>query len=357
MPGQKERPLELSDFASELNREILANPYKFLGLPETASIADVRQGYIKTSRRYHPDMINPTFDSRDLNAKYTAADFASLEESIVKALGVKQEDVFRRINEIVSAVENQDSREQERRAKALKAIQAAAHEKMVQLNTAYGVIKARSNPKYWNSPVGYEHVKQYNPHEKAFEQEIKLEANAELTLYPDSYEYWVPGAYLSYDMGPIPDHPWYDDEFRYATVVKHLFVYKELSDGRQQISRVLLEPFFKNFALNEAQQEVFVRLLLTHEGSEEIMQALGIENERNINIKDKDKWLYLLKFRRHVNEMLTLSTEPSWHEDNPIKMRWEDGKLILKEYTETIFSEADVMLLSTLAYGPMLTSG
>lgn len=358
MPGQKERPLELSDFASQLNREILANPYKFLGLSETASIADVRQTYINMSRRYHPDMIHPTFDSRDLKAKYTAADFASLEELITKALGVKQEDVFQKINEIVSAVESQDPREKERRAKALKAIQAAAHEKMVQLNTAYEMIKARSNPNYWNSPVGYEHVKQYNPHEKSFEQEIKLEANAELTLYPDSYEYWVPGAYLSYDFGPVPDHPWCDDEFRYATVVKHLFVYKELSESRQQISRVLLEPFFKNFELDEAQQETFVRLLLAHEGSEEIMQELGINRGTAGDTKDeRDKELYSLKFRRHVNEMLTLDTEPTWHEDNPIEMRWEDGKLILKEYTETIFSEADVMLLSTLAYGPMLTSG
>lgn len=356
MPGQKERPLELSDFASELNREILANPYKFLGLPETASVADVRQIYIKTSRRYHPDMINPTFDSRELNAKYTAVDFASLEESIVKSLGVKQEDVFQEINEIVSAVENQDPREKERRAKALKVIQAAAHEKMVQLNTAYEAIKARSNPKYWNSPVGYEHVKQYNPHEKAFEQEIKLEANAELTLYPDSYEYWVPGAYLSYDWGPPEDHPWYDDEFRYATVVKHLFVHKELEEGRQQISRVLLDTFFKNFELNEAQQEVFTQLLVSQKTAEQIMEAMGIKSDHEIGSANFHEWYYPNRFRRHTNEMLTLSTEPTYHH-SPIEMRWEEGKLILAEYTETIFSEADVMLLSTLAYGPMLTSG
>jgi len=355
MPGQKERPLELSDFASELNREILANPYKFLGLPKTASIADVRQIYIKTSRRYHPDMIDPRFDSRDLKARYAAADFASLEESIVNALGVKQEDVFQKINEIVAAVESQDPKEQKRRAMALKAIQAAAHEKMVQLNTAYEAIKAHSDPRHWNAPVGYEHVKQYNPKEKAFEQEIKLEANAELTLYPDSYEYWVPGAYLSYDWGPIPDHEWYEEEiFRCSTVVKHLFVYKELQEGRQQISPVLLETFFKNFELDEAQQETFCQLLVAQKTAEETMEAMGIEGGKSS--EDPGKWLYALKFRRHVNEMLTLSTEPTYHR-SPIKMRWEDGKLILKEYTETIFSEADVMLLSTLAYGPMLTSG
>ncbi|MBU2051841.1 hypothetical protein KKH13_01390, partial [Patescibacteria group bacterium] len=90
---------------------------------------------------------------------------------------------------------------------------------------------------------------------------------------------------------------------------------------------------------------------------EEIMKALGIErHDEDIDYKkDYKKWLYSLKFRRHVNEMQALDTEPSWHESNPIEMRWEDGKLILKEYTETIFSEADVMLLSTLAYGPMLS--
>ncbi len=43
---------------------------------------------------------------------------------------------------------------------------------------------------------------------------------------------------------------------------------------------------------------------------------------------------------------------------NPrIDMRHEGGKLILKDFTETILSETDVMLLSTLAYGPMLSNG
>ena len=347
MTGQKERPLELSDIASELNQEILANPYKFLGIPETAGIAEVRQTYINLSRRYHPDMIHPTFKNADLEARYSATDFAGIDSSIVKELAAHQ---------IIASKPTQDLKEQERRSLALKAIQAAAHEKMVQLNTAYEAIKARFDPRHWNVPVGYGHIPQYNPMEKAFEQEIKLEANAELTLYPNSYEYWVPGAYLQYDWGPIPDHEWYDEEiFRECTVVKHLFIYKELQEERQQISRVLLEPFFKNFALNEVQQKTFIRLLLAHEGVKEMMKALGIREL--VNPEDKGKWLYTLKFRRHVNEMQTLDTEPTWQEERPIEMRWEDGKLILKNYTETIFSEADVMLLSTLAYGPMLGSG
>jgi len=356
MFGQKEQPLGLSDLASELNQEILANPYKFLGLSDTATIAEVRQTYIQTSRRYHPDMINPSFDSRDLNNRYTAADFVSLPGLMADGLGSKQEDLFQKINEAVAAVASQDPKDQITRAIALKAIQAAAHEKMVRLNTAYEAIKARSDPRRWNALVGYEHVKQYNPLEKAFEQEIKLEANAKLTLYPNSYQYWVPGVYLSYDWGTIPDHEWYDEEiFRECTVVKHLFVYKELSDGRQQISSVLLDPFFKNFGLNQGQQELFISLLLAHEGAEGIMKALGIRER--VDSEDEGKWLYALKFRRHVNEMLTLDTEPTWQEEKPTEMRWEDGKLILKNYTETIFSEADVMLLSTLAYGPMLNRG
>ena len=64
-------------------------------------------------------------------------------------------------------------------------------------------------------------------------------------------------------------------------------------------------------------------------------------------------FLYLLKFGRHINEMISLSTEPTWSYDS-IQMLFDNGKMILKAYTETMFSEADVMLLSTLAYGPML---
>lgn len=354
MPGQKERPLELSDFASELNREILANPYKFLGLPETATIAEVRQTYINATRRYHPDMINPSFDSQNLREIYVPGDFATIQSPFSKELCPNLEDIFKKVNEILAKEKTADPKEKELRAAALKAIQTAAHEKMVKLNTAYEVIKARFDPKRWNSPLGYEHIKQYNPREKDFEQEIKLEANAELTLYPYAYEYWVPGAYIEYDWGPVPDHEWYDEEiFRECTVVKHLFVYKELSEGRQQISQVLLDTFYKNFGLDENQQETFVKLLLGGRGADEIMKAMGIERVPNEAVEDRKRWLYALKFRRHINEMQALSTEPTWS-NYPIEMRWENGKMILKGYTETIFSEADVMLLSTLAYGPML---
>jgi hypothetical protein len=38
-------------------------------------------------------------------------------------------------------------------------------------------------------------------------------------------------------------------------------------------------------------------------------------------------------------------------------MQIKDGKMILKGQTESVLSEADVILLETIAYGPMLRNG
>lgn len=293
-----ERPLTLSDITSEEHKDASYNPYATLGVPENATIADVRVAYISKARLYHPDMIDP---------------LSSIEARL------------------------------------------AAHEKMVQLNFAYEMIHTKYSRKEWNTVAGYSFTTVYNEKEGHDNQEIKLEGDAEVIIYPNSWEYWVPGAYLLYDLGPPDDHPWYPDSFRHATVVKHLFIYKELQEGKQPVNPALLKSFFDTFTLNNTQRELFNKLLAPYESSTYIMSALGIQHDKDVPWGEiVNNWYYSNRFRRHTNEMLTLETEPdrSYH---PIRMVTDENQLILEDYTKTILTEPDIMLLSTLAYGPLLT--
>ncbi|MCX6794019.1 MAG: J domain-containing protein [Candidatus Gottesmanbacteria bacterium] len=355
MNESQPRPIEMSDIASEIHKEILKNPYKYLGLSEDASIADIRSVYINKSRLYHPDMIDPRFDSGKLTARYNQTDFKKLEPQIAKDLHTTPTNLFKMVKKWLREYDPKDA---EQRAKVLKAVQAAAHEKMIELNTAFEAIKSRYSRDHWNSPSGYSRHKYQNITEGFTDEDISLEAqHAELTIYPNAYESWVPGAYLRFDLGPIDDHWWYDDELRHTIVVKHLFIYKELQEGRTQISPRLLEQFFDNFRLDDSKQKIFLDLLVKRVNSPDIMQALGIEDENHFPMDThRSDWYYSNRFRRHVNEMLTLRTEPDW-KYKQITLQSEGTQLILEDYTQTILTEADVMLLSTLAYGPLLKHG
>lgn len=350
-----ERRLEISDIATQQGADIKENPYRFLYLPEDASVADARRAYIGLSKTYHPDLVNPRFDAQQFGKLYSQQDFESIDEKIASALGVNQELLFETISESLtaSALET-DKKEGEKKAQALDAIRAAAHEKMIILNRAYEEIKLRFSPKEWNTLAGYDFEKYYDYEEGGYDnRRVNLEGKGELDIYPNHYEHWVSGTYLSFDYGPIPDHPWYDWILRHSVAIKHMFVYMELQEGRDKISRVLLEPFFDNFQLNDQRQELFMELLIAREPTEEIMKKMDIPDDYGISAHEFDKWYYPNRFRRHTNEMKTLLTEPT-RIYNQVELRLEDGKLILKEYGETVFSEADFVLFSTLAYGPMI---
>lgn len=352
-----ERKLIISDLISQQDAEIIEDPYRFLGLPEDAPLADVRRTYIGLAKIYHPDLVNPSFEVQHLKEVYTPQDFSSLEEEIISNLDSDQDSLFETITQALSIPEREFEAKPGRREEALRAIRSVAHQKMIVLNRAYEEIKSRYSPRERNALVGYDFETYYNWDERYDNQRVYLEGRGEVTIYPNNYEYWVKGAYLSFDYGPVQDHPWYDWLLRHAVVVKHLFVYMEIQEGRRQISRVLLEPFFECFNLGKAQQELFLDLLVKGKSTKDIMEEMEILSESKlpyVSPEEKNKWLYSLKFRRHTNEMRTLSTEPDWS-DNPIKLKLDSGKLTLQEYGETVFSEADYILLSTLAYGPMIT--
>lgn len=111
---------------------------------------------------------------------------------------------------------------------------------------------------------------------------------------------------------------------------------------------------FDCFGLDNEQSNLLVGMLSDGKDTATILKKIGIPNEQEIDSRDnRDAWLKSLKFRRHVNEILTLSTEPDL-DLNRVSFELKNNTLTLEEYSQTNFSEADYTLFLTLAYGPLL---
>lgn len=357
---EEKQQLKFSDVASELHAKILKNPYKFLGVSDNASFEEVRRRYIAQAKLYHPDMVNPSFDSQALVTRYTAADLEAVLHFSNKKSDSNPKELLEDLKATLLAVQNTTEADQKKQARALETIQAAAHEKMVQLNTAFEAIKLRINPKQQNMLAGYD--TQTFSYEGYSYQQINLEGKGEVTIDSSTRDFFMSGAELWFDWETFPNHPYEDRDigFQQSLFIKHLFVYKELQDGRQQISQVLLQPFFEHFRLDSPQQETFMRLLVANKDSENIMEELAIPpcSELDHGGPLSDDWFYSRRFQQYTNEMQTLDSSTCSYENSPITMRFENEQLFLdvKYRSETVFSSTDVILLETLAYGPMLSS-
>lgn len=328
----------MSDFATALDLEIVKNPYRFLGLPQGAPIEDVRRSYIRLAKLYHPDLVNPSLSGKNLPQLYSQSDLeaAGIECSIEEL-----------IEHLTRAFEDEE------KAEALERIRLLAHKKMVEINRAYYEIKSRYDPERWNQLFGYDFEPVFNEEEEEWDRVVHLEGRGKIVVYPNHYEFWVAGPYLSFDYGPDDDHPWEDWYFRHELNLKHMFAHIELREGKP-LSGILLEPLFDCFGLDESQSQRLIELLCEGKSTEEVMDELGIPHENKINFReDWDGWLYSLKFRRQINEITTLMREPTRHE-NGIELIVEEDGLTLKDFDESRFSEADYMLFLTLAYGPLM---
>lgn len=352
----KERQLEFSDIASELHAEILKNPYQFLGLPDNADFAEVRGTYLAKARFYHPDMVNPGFDIKTLARRYTPEE---IEVVLHCQPSPHPEEPTENLEAAILEIEQTTKVDLKERDRILEAIRGAAHEKMVQLNTAFEAIKVRIGQRQWKTFAGYDSRTVVEDEGFSYQQ-VFLEGTAELNIFQQKLgAYMIPGAYLFFDWGLPIDHEyqtWRESDYRYNIAVKHLFVHQELQERRSKITPVLLQPFFAMFKFEPAQQQQFTNLLLEQKySSGYIRELMGFPDYSEVK-QLSAAWFRTRDFESQVNEMQKLS----WFHDpwNPrIDMRYEGGKLILKDFTETILSETDVMLLSTLAYGPMLSNG
>lgn len=336
-----ERSLQLSDFAVKDELEIIKNPYQFLHLPVDASPAQARASYVRLAKDFHPDLVQPSFDLGKISKLFT-------------------DDPEAKIRIIHTFTEEKDNSEERR--KALEEIRQQAHRRMILVNRAYEQIKTRYNPEKWREIFGYQPDPKFNHKENTMYDQIFLEGRGQITLFTQPFKYWVAGPYLSFDFGPDFDHPWEDWGYRHSLPIKHLFANLERKEGKD-VSPILLEPMADCYRLGSKKFTLMRELLRTKKTSKEIMEAMEIPNAWFIlgegwkSDQEKDQWLYNLRFCRHLNEILTLNVEPDWldeFDELGVSAKETEGKLILKDYAKTEFTEADYLLFITLAYGPLL---
>ncbi len=253
----------------------------------------------------------------------------------------------------------------------LSCIRTMSHKRMITLNSAYAHIKALYDPQEWKKLFGYEVKTVFNEREGFDNKEIFLEGDGEVTVYPNHYEYFSAGPYLHFDYGVDPDHPWTEPYHRAGMSLKHIFANKELREGKK-ITPALLSQLFDCFQLDAKKRDVILGALNDGGTSEDVMKVVGIPTDNELNEKYRgpktgklfETWQYGLRLRRQLNEITTLNSEPSWHEDafslfgcentGYITMEMNGDKMTLNGYDQSNFSEADYTLFLTLAYGPML---
>lgn len=229
---------------------------------------------------------------------------------------------------------------------AKEKIRAQAHTKMVLLNKAYQEIKSRHDPQEWNTLFGYTFADTGDGTKEVF-----LEGFGKIQIYPkhtaEHTNYWVGGAYL--DFCP---HPWsnrvYRDKygFTHRINVKHLFAAIELRQNGK-INPSLLKPLIDCFGL-EKNADTLLNMLETGESSFDIVYTI-INDKKH---KFSEDCAHTLRFQ--LEEITEMRAGPDVYDWPNVNFKFDEGKLILED---AIFSEADYILLSTLAYGPMLVSG
>lgn len=350
------RTLQLSDFMSEYEESIIKNPYRFLGLPEGASLEEVRSRYITLSKQFYPDAVSVRLRKEPetlltLDALKEAA--ISYDES--EGLAGLFQDV-----ELLQE-ESEDSQLVDRQELARERILGWAHMNMVILNRAYQEIKNRTDPRIWNQLLGYTTRTVFDKKIGFDVKEISLEGQGEVVIYPRPHDFMVAGPYLLFDFGEEADEPWHtvmegiEPYYRHHLPLKHLFAYMELSEGKP-ISRVLLEPLLDCFGL-DCSADKLSSLLAGWGSLHTLTENFSIKWKNGIPENPPQKLGAGIDFRDYNWRLERALYEISMLYDsikNPIQVERKNSGLILTGHEPSIFSEPDYILFLTLAYGPLL---
>lgn len=336
-----QRMLEPSDFKTKYETAIKNDPYSFFGLPKDAPIEDVRRRYKHLAMMYFPDVLGAKLGiySPDYNP---SKDPTSYEDLMSQWNSIKKE------LDNIKSTGKVDNREEE--------IMRKAHQALVIINRAYEEIKSRYDPKKWNQLCGYDLERVFNSQESNYVNRVTLEGRGELTIYTYPYNYWAAGTWLMFDYGPNELEMLYGSDYQNGVNLKHFFAHVERSKG-QEVSRILLEPLFDCFSLTKEQSNELLRLVSSRQSTvASTIETLNIPSIRPVEYKkDHDGWLRLLQFRRQIEDVLSPRIfDEQYHKmTNPFTFN-NNGTLTLRGHDETVFSEPDVILFLTLAYGPLL---
>lgn len=352
--------------------EIAENPCKFLYLPEDATLAQIRDAYIRLSKKWFPDLIYPENNEQRerifgkeppleiIDSKVWLKELSDLQPLNAKKLEKlspdEQEDYRKK---------HQAYREKEIEYERIKAeMRLRATEKMQILNKAYAAAKKRFSKQEIESFAGFEWTKktlQALGGMFGFEYEaLNLERNGQLRKNTGK---WAidSDVYLAFDFGEkyLAD----EHDYRQYLTLKPFFAWTELIQAKG-LCPTLLDDVTKAYKLDDDQAEQLRMMILNQEEPEFILAALNISPEKGEHYK-------LLYFLDDVYEGPTYTHQVGArnHVSYPLGVEFTpDERLILKyesqesEYDfcgggykrEDQFSQLDLQMMRAIAYGPLL---
>ena len=317
--------------------EIAENPFKFLYLPEDTTLAQVRDAYIRLSRKWFPDLIYPedkeqyeriferesSIQGRDYDTWFAEwQNFARPEihgvEGLEKLTPKEQENYQKK---------HQAYREKEVEYERIKAeMRRRATIKMQILNKAYAAAKKRFSKQEVESFAGFEWTKE-TLHALggmvSFEYEaLNLEGNGQLRKNTGK---WAinSDAYLAFDFGEKYLADAYD--YRQGFALKPFFAWTELIQGTG-LCPTLLDDITKVYKLGDDQAEQLRMMILNHEEPEFILATLNI-------LIEKREHYELLNFLDDVYDGPTYTHQvgPRNYASHPLGVEFTpDERLILK---------------------------
>jgi hypothetical protein len=375
---------------TEEEKDIRANPFSYLGLEEGATFGQVRDAWRQHARMWHEDMMRPddirsfrTIFGQDPHGNFPIDGFNADEWSrrllafappvILPVEEVENMSEEGRL-EYVQSIEAHRQMEEEYAAVKMEMVRRA-HEKMINLKIAYEAICSKFSRREIESVAGFS----WNEGESSglmgtinqkFEY-IHLEGGAELqrnnrfvdpsgNLFLSLYDSNEVG--IHFDRGEVylADRA----EYRQSIDLQTFFAWLDLIQLRE-LSPQLLRGIEKSCSLSPNQREQLRVMLTNHEDISVILEVLSLGDE-----KKKDNLIsfittvyfgpscdFQIDRRNGAYYPLGVELDPDGSMTFKYHNQSAPGCSLASFPDQTQFTKADVTLMRSLAYGPMLEGG
>ncbi len=355
-------------------KDILQNPFKFLGVESNSDFATVRAAWINLAKKWHPDKVNvfrsnlveqyfgaqpdflrdgETIDSWSKRISMQAPDVKS--ESEISAMSTEDREHYVRRHQLFEAVE------QERTAIKSR-MGAISHDKMRVLNLAYKVAQDYFSGDDLRSLAGFKwedytlrvdlgeslHFFRY--------KHLSLEGDGLLSKEIGPHAVW-PEPILLFDYGTTQMAR---DDYRQQVSLRAFFAWADLKQGNE-FSSLLLKDIVDHCELNDDQTEQLRLMLINRESVNFMLETLGLEGHKSFGlIHPANTIMYGPKFTQTVgwdsDEFYSLGVE--FREDGGMTLRYltQDNPMFCWGGYEdqANFTSADVKMMRAIAYGPLL---
>ncbi len=382
---QAYKSIELTGIPNEEEKDILKNPFKYLGLPNTTTFDQIRAAFISYSKVYHPDIVNPQNKrQRELIfgiKPYKLESGENLDEWL-KEIAKQHPPETKSVGELdkMTEKERENYRNEheayhilEEKYEAVKTeMRVRATKKMQIITKAYKAAKALFSEQVTSGLGGFEWERVIQksdflqslggPDFDGFQYEsLPLEGEGEIRRdvgrFNSSRE-----VYLAYDFGEVylggPD-------YMQRLPLKKFFAWVELRQGRE-LSPLLLDDIVEYYELNADKAEQLRVMIMNRESPNFIVDALDIEEVEKTHpnylrwfvefallgpefshlVGQRDDVQYKLgvEFTKDDGMLLKYVTQESEYNF------WCCGKMKQTAH----FTPEDVKMMTVLAYGPLL---